>query len=162
MKYEIDYSNKHYIIYWAIIVALIATSTIAFWYGLAWKSEAEISQSSVKEGLFQIEQLNAEVDKANDIIRKRNTELQSARLEINRANEIIRKKDAELRTAHTRIDRSDTNMHQANQTIQQYEIALACHARKSNDKDIMSFIGNLIAPGVGGVIGSVLGQQQNC
>ncbi len=127
--------------YWATIVALLAVAFISTWSCSAWKSEAEIKQSHLRESLVRLEQASTEIDKGNSIIRERDEEIRSAKIEIERLNR---------------------DLIHASQIVQKQHAALECYAKKSDDEVLLSFLGNLILPGVGGAIGSTLGQQREC
>lgn len=129
------------VLYWVVVAALLAVAFMATWSCSAWKSEAEIKQIRLNESLASLEQANTEIGRLDQEVVKGNRTIQQQNLEITRLGREVNK---------------------ANQIIQQQQVALECYAQKSNNTELISLIANLVVPGAGGVVGSALGQQQEC
>ena len=130
--YETDSSPR----VWKILagVFISAILLLSIWNCNVNRDERISAEKTVEQQRMEITRLVGEVEKANDIIRD----------------------------AYADIERLNREVDKANQVIQQQNVILECYARKSNNTELISFITNLMAPGLGGAVGSVLGQQQEC
>ena len=159
---EKEYFKGSPLFYWATIVALLAVAFISTWSCSAWKGEAEIKQSHLRESLDRLEEASTEnerlfqeVDKGNHIIQQQGSEITRLDREVNKGNRIIQQQNSEIALLGREV-------YKASQVIQQQNAVLECFSKRSNDTGFLSGLANLLFPGAGGMIVSALDQQQDC
>ena len=137
----------------AAIIVLITVSVSATWSCSTWKSETELRQSQLEESLAKIELANTEIRMANGIIREKNTELSSAKAEITRLGN-------ELGGSNARTRQLEEDITKANREIDEQRSYIKCRQESDASSSILGFLGNLVAPGIGGAFGSTLGKKE--
>ena len=145
--------KKTPVFYWAAIIVLIAVSVSATWSCSSWKSETELRQSQLEESLVKIERANTEIRKANGIIREKNTELSSAKAEITRLGN-------ELGESNGKIRRLEEEITKANRESNAQRNYINCKEESDKSSSILGFLGNLVVPGIGGLIEPTLGKKE--
>ena len=144
-SYE-ELPKKSPVLHWVAIIALAVVAAIGIWSCSSWKSEAEINQSNFKVSQNNLKAANAEISRANGIILEQRTE-------VTRLDNEIEKSNAEIR----RLEREIT---EAIQVINNQNTYINCKLESNETSGILGVLGNLIAPGVGGAVGSALGQKE--
>ena len=136
-------------------VLAVAVLLISTWSCNANRNQRLAAEKVIEQQNGEITRLGGEVDKANDIIRDAYTEIDRLEGEVDKANLAIQ-------DAHLEIGRLNGEVDKANNIIRQQNVALECYAKKSNDSELLALVGDFLLPGIGGAIGSTLGQQGEC
>lgn len=154
---QTDYGENSSRRVWIILAAVLAVAVILIstWSCNANRDQRLAAEKVIEQQEREITRLVGEVDKANLIIRDAYTEIDRLEGEVDKANGVIQDANLEIGRLNREVDK-------ANNTIRQQNVALECYAKKSNDSEFLELVGNIILPGLGGAIGSTLGQQGEC